>query len=116
MNATELRETLRAGLKSALRSRDRVATQALRSALAAIDNAEAVPTNTRAGAIEAAATGVGSTEAARHRLSPEDLADILRREIEERRAAAEEYAAAPDTAARLHAEAEVIAAYTRDVG
>ena len=38
-----MRASLRDDLKAALKARDRVATAALRSTLAAIDNAEAVP-------------------------------------------------------------------------
>lgn len=116
MTATELRNLLRDALKTALRTRDRVATQALRSALAAVDNAQAVPTEARAGAIEQAAVGVGSTEAARRELTPEQLQDILRHEVDERHAAALECAsAAPETARRLRAEAEVIAPYVSEV-
>jgi uncharacterized protein len=115
MNATELRTELRAALKSALRARDRTSTQALRSAIAAIDNAEAVPTTARAGAIEAA-VGRGATEAERRQLTERELRAILQAEVNERHAAAEECAAAaPATAERLRSEAAVIAAYTSDV-
>ncbi|RNI21303.1 hypothetical protein [Flexivirga caeni] len=113
MTADQLRSILRDALKTALRERDRVTTQALRSAIAAIDNAEAVPTAARAGAIEAAPTGVGATEARRRDLSAAELHAILRHEVDERYAAARVcVTASPETAARLRAEADVIAPYT----
>lgn len=112
MNATELRDLLREDLKTALRQRDRTAMSALRSALSAIDNAESVPTAASAGAIEDASVGVGTTETARRELTPTQLRDIMRSEVDERHAAADEcVAAAPDSAERLRAEAAVIAPY-----
>ena len=65
-------------------ARDEVAVSALRSALAALDNASAV-----------------------------EVRDVLAREIEERRSAAHAYdgLGRPDTAARLRAEADVLAAF-----
>ena len=116
MNATQLRTELRAALRTALRARDRTTTQALRSAISAVDNAEAVPTDARAGAIEAAAVGVGATEADRRHLSTTDLRAVLQAEVDERHAAADECAtAAPETAERLRAEAAVIAGYADGV-
>ena len=52
---------LRAALREALRTRDVVAAFAIRSALGAIGNAEAVP------AVAAADAGPGATEATRRR-------------------------------------------------
>ena len=48
-----MRDRLRGGLRNAMRARDRLAASALRSALAALDNAGAVP----AGQGPAAASG-----------------------------------------------------------
>jgi hypothetical protein len=116
VTATVLRQLLRSSLKTALRQRDSVATRAFRSALAAIDNAEAVQTEATAGAIEAAAVGVGATEAPRRELSSAELRDILQHEVDERHTAADECAAAaPEAAERLRAEAQVIAPYVSDV-
>jgi uncharacterized protein YqeY len=42
-----IRDRLQRALRAALRARDRAATSALRSALAAIDNASAVPKDSR---------------------------------------------------------------------
>ena len=110
-----IRDRLRDDLKPAMRERDMTRVRALRSALGAIDNAEAVPTTARAGAIEDASVGVGSTEAARHELSAQDVRDVLQQEVDEREAAATESDdRAPDWAARLRAEAAVIAAYVPD--
>jgi hypothetical protein len=55
-----LRERLRAELPAAMKRRDRTAAAALRSALGAIDNAEAVDAGeVRAGAVETSAVGLG---------------------------------------------------------
>jgi len=118
METTEIRARLRAGLMDAMRERDAVARRALRSALAAIDNAEAVPS---AGVhppdsseqVAGAAVGVGSTEAARAELTRGKVHSILDREIRERLAAAEEYrTVGRDGAADdLDAEARVIWAH-----
>ncbi|MGW6424624.1 hypothetical protein ACWF82_18280 [Nocardia sp. NPDC055053] len=108
-----LRERLRAALKPAMRARDRSAISALRSALAAIDNAEAVDAaNVKAGALEDSAVGLGAAEARRRDLTEADIADIVRREIGERRDAAAEYdrLGATDRRDSLTAEADTLAA------
>jgi len=93
--------TLRRALTAALKSRDAVAVSALRSALAAIENAGAVePGHAPApgsGPIAGAVDGLGAAE------------------VEQRREAAREYAALgrTDRADRLHAEADVLAAHLR---
>lgn len=79
-----LRASLRLGLTAALKSRDSEALAALRTAIAAIDNAEAVPVSdgkppTASTHIAGAQDGLGSTEAVRRQLSVGDLHDILRR-------------------------------------
>lgn len=120
----ELRALLRADLVAAMKARRREAVSALRTALAAIENAEAVtaPTGTAdAGAtgaagsehVAGASAGVGSTEAPRRVLSAEDLHGLLRAQVTERRAEAERYTAhgAHDAAERLRAEADVLAGY-----
>jgi uncharacterized protein YqeY len=86
----------------------------LRSALAAIDNAEAVEIrDVRAGAIETSPVGVGAAEVARRELTEADVAAIVRGEVEERRAAAAAYQAAGrgDRAAELAAEADALTAH-----
>ncbi|TSE00189.1 hypothetical protein FOS14_10110 [Skermania sp. ID1734] len=94
-----------------MRERDRTALTALRSTLAAIDNAEAVDTATRAGAIEAA-VGLGAAEVARRELSDAQVEAIVRAEIAERKTAASEYEGVGESARAdaLRAEAAVLTA------
>jgi uncharacterized protein len=123
------RDTIRAGLELALRTaikaRDTVAVSALRSVLAAIGNAEAVPQPTRStttaasadGAVASqhvagGATGLGATEADRKTLTGDETAALVRNEIAERQAAARQYedAGHQERAARLLREVRVIQA------
>ncbi|GGP85466.1 GatB/YqeY domain-containing protein [Saccharothrix coeruleofusca] len=114
-----MRASLRDDLKAALKTRDRVAISALRSALAAIENAEAVPVDqppvAAAGSehVAGAAAGLGAAEAERRHLTDADLRSIVEREVGERSAAALEYQrlGRDDEAARLRAEAEVLNRY-----
>ena len=102
-----------------MKARDAVAVAVLRSALAAIDNAEAVddagaPTTLSGdGPIAKSVSGLGAGEVPRRLLTPEEEATIVASEMAERRAAAAEYdrLGRPDEALRLRAEAAVIAAY-----
>jgi uncharacterized protein YqeY len=109
-----LRDRLRAAVAGAMKSRDRRTTSALRSALAAIDNAQAVEIRgVRAGAIEMSLMGPGAAEVTRRELTEAGVAAIVRGEVEERRAAAVAYEAAgrEDKAADLAAEADALAAH-----
>jgi uncharacterized protein len=110
-----LRQQLRAALPVALKARDGTAVAALRSTLAAIDNAEAVDAGvtTRGLAIEESPVGAGTTEVQRRALTGEQVRDVVRAEVAERRAAAEEYerAGRTDRADRLRAEAAVLDAH-----
>lgn len=109
---------LRVALRAAMKSRDTVATSALRSVLAAIGNAEAVPAPDRPqpdGASQHVAggtVGLASAEAERKRLTLEETARIVRDEISERQATADQYEAAgrPERAERLRRETQVIQA------
>ncbi|MEV0245980.1 hypothetical protein AB0H76_05240 [Nocardia sp. NPDC050712] len=108
-----LRDRLRAALTVAMKARDRDAAAALRSALGAIDNAEAVEApRARAGAIEASAAGLGAAEVPRRELTEDDIAAIVRAEIAERRSAAAEYDNNGHTVrgTALRAEADALAA------
>lgn len=94
-SAAELRAGLRSSLTSAMKARDKPAVAALRSALGAVDNAEAVdaastpaPTS---GVIAGAVVGLGAGEVARRELSADDIVGIVEREAVERETAAEEY-------------------------
>ncbi len=109
---------LRAALADALKGRDMVAASALRSALAAIGNAEAVdPASPPAGRVSsehfaASVTGLGAGEAERHSLSEADVTAIVEAEIAERLSAAGEYERAghPARADRLRREAHILVA------
>ena len=65
----------------ARRARDAETTSTLRTALAALENAEAVPSDARVGALEDAPVGVGATEASRHLLTDADELVVLDAEI-----------------------------------
>lgn len=79
-----MRATMRADLTAAIKSRDRVAMTALRSALAAIENAEAISSDqqsvtTEDGAqVAKAALGVGAAEAQRRQLTEAELKRLSR--------------------------------------
>ncbi len=133
-----LRERLRRALPAAMKARDRPAINALRSALAAIDNAGAVdPTQARpdtahpepaaANAIDpepgragggdpnvaGSVVGVGVTEVERRSLSEAQMAEIVRAEVLERERAAAGYERAGqlDLAERLRGEAKALSAF-----
>lgn len=106
---------LRFALGTALKSKDTVAAPALRSVLAAIANAEAVPARDGGGSvagqhIAGGTAGLGSAEAERRMLSREETAAIVMNEISERQAAARQYEAAGllERASRLRREADAI--------
>jgi uncharacterized protein len=115
---SDLRARLRSGLKDALKARNRPALDALRSALAAIGNAEAAETThtqrvSSSEYVAGAVVGVGAGEVPRRHLSDDDIERVVLDEISALRDAA---AQARDrgqeqVAASLSAEAEVLAAY-----
>lgn len=117
-----MRQRLHEALRHALRVRDEHAGAALRSAMAAIDNAESVgraaDPKTEGAHVAKVRLGVGSAETERRRLSPEDLAAVVRSEIDERRSAAQEYERLGrlDHAARLRAEAAALAPFLTQPG
>ena len=120
MDVHPIRAALRAGLTPAMRARDKVATTAIRSALAAIDNAEAVPvealdTSTAEGPIAGARLGLGAGEAQRRELTEQDVVTILEGEISARLLAATEVeqAGRSDHGERLRAEAAVLESFVR---
>jgi uncharacterized protein YqeY len=108
---------LRRALTEAIKTRDTVAVSALRSALAAIENATAVdaaqaPTP-GAGPIAGAVEGLGAGEVASRVLTPDEVRAVVGAEVDQRLAAAREYAdlGRDDRAVRLRAEAAVLAAH-----
>lgn len=120
--AQALRAALRHGLVTALKARDTDALAALRTTIAAIDNAEAVPvpvpdTSRPATSVHIAGSrsGPGSTEAARRQLSASELRDILAGQITEHTREADRYDALgrADAAERLRRQARTLTAYLR---
>jgi hypothetical protein len=111
----DIRTRLRRALGVALKARDAGAVSALRSAMGAISNAEAVAPATRpagTGSAHFAGTvaGLGAGEAQRRLLTEADAAAIVRQEAVEREAAASEYerGGRAEEAARLRAGARVL--------
>lgn len=100
--AVPIRDVLRAAMLRAMKERDRLALGVYRSALAAIDNAEAVPLGPedRAGAIEASAAGAGRADVVRRELTEQDMRTVVQSEIDERHEAAESLAAVQPAAER----------------
>lgn len=115
---------LRTALRDAMRTRDVVAAFALRSALSAIGNAEAVPADPDGGAgspsphVAGAVPGIGAAEAPRRRLTRADVSGIVRAEAAERATAATqcEHAGHPDRAERLRCEAGILLALLDEMG
>jgi uncharacterized protein YqeY len=128
-----IRERLQVALRAALRQRDMVAASALRSALAAIGNAEAVGVAEAAAAdagggaraagacsehVAGAVAGLGAAEVARRELSEAELARIVAAEVADRVAAADGYEQAghADRADYLRREADVLRAAVSEAG
>lgn len=117
---TALRARLRNDLKTAMKARAGVDVAAIRSLLAALDDAQAVPAPAHVPAsslvgeqVAGASVGVGSTDVARLELTDAEIALVVDGQIEERRAAATTFDAVdqPGAAERLRAEARVIEGY-----
>ena len=119
-----MRDRLREDLTAAIKARDRVAVTALRTALAAIDNAEAVdadPGGPRAASsqhVAGASAGVGSSDVPRRVLSQAEVGAIVRTQADERWQAAADYEklGRTDAADVLRREADVLSAYVRGTG
>jgi uncharacterized protein YqeY len=112
-----IEQRLRTALRAALRARDAVAVSALRSTLAALDNATAVPSSDApapgASPIAGAVVGLGAAEVPRRELTEAEAVAVVRAEIAERTAAAQTYGPGP-AADRLHAEADHLRALLPD--
>jgi hypothetical protein len=119
---TGLRARLRLALAEALRARDTIAVSALRSALGAIGNAEAVEPGAAAPAgsagphVAGAVSGLGAAEVPRRRLSAAQIEQIVRAEAAEREDAAGGYERAGQAgrAGRLRREAQLLLAVLAD--
>jgi uncharacterized protein len=111
-NLTSMTIALRRAMTRAMKDRDRAALAAYRTALAAIDNAAAVPLagGHRAGAVEQSPVGVGQTDAERRSLTEQDMTEIVRAEVQDRRATADSLAVTnPAAAQELRLEASLLA-------
>jgi uncharacterized protein YqeY len=99
-----------------MRSRDVPAVSALRSALAAIENAEAIPvsdtnaTATSSPHFAGAEAGLGAAEAQRRGLTEREISEIVDAEIAERLSAASDYERSGHTeqGGRLRREAQIL--------
>ena len=113
----DLREELRRHLNQAMRDRDRVATAALRDAIAALDNAEAIDpgddvTSAASEYVAGGVVGLGAAEAERRVLDLVSQRAILRADMEARldAAATYEHRGHPARGAQLRVEADVLRA------
>ena len=111
-----IRDRLHQALREAMRAQDSVATSALRSAMAALDNAGAVPPGPVPAAgggphFAGAVAGLGAAEVPRRGLAAGEVEQILRAEIAEREAAAAGYEGAghDEQARRLRQETRILA-------
>ena len=98
--AGDLEARLRAALRDALKTRDVLAAFAVRSALAAIGNASAVPADPPgvpaaapggSAYVAKAAAGTGATEVNRRAPSPAEVRQIVEAQVSERETAASQY-------------------------
>jgi hypothetical protein len=103
-----------------MKARDAAAVAALRSALAAIDNAEAVepapgrsPVETGHADLAGTVAGLGAAEVERRHLQEAEVEQIVQAEVADRRAAADAYERADqaERAGRLRAEADVLSSH-----
>ena len=113
-----IRDRLRAALPAALKARDRPAAAAIRSALGAIDNAEAVTATRHAapvvdGPIAGAVAGVGRADVPRRSLDEAEMRALVIAEVAERRrlAADCERLARDEEARQLRAQATLLETY-----
>lgn len=117
-----MRSRLRRALADAIKARDHEAVSALRSALAAIDNAEAVdaqtapPVGAATAEVASSVAGVGAAEVPRRALTESEVETLVRAEVAERLAAADDYEHhdQPEHARRLRREAEVLRRHLPD--
>ena len=113
-----LRARLRGDLRAAMKAQRHEEMAALRSLIAAIDNAESVedavsPTPDSSEHVAGAVLGLGAADATRRELSERDLQRVIESELWERDAQAERLSllGRVDDASRLRVEADVIARY-----
>jgi uncharacterized protein YqeY len=114
-----MRTRLRQALRAAIKARDRTTTRALRSALSAIENAEATEfihdpqVATGSEYIAGSTAGLGAAEVERRVLSDSDVHALIQAQVDERLLATQEYqrCGRGDLAIQLRAEADVLRQY-----
>jgi len=113
MDATQLKERLRADLKAAMQAKATDEVRLLRTLIAALDNAEAVPVERAPGDALPRAFGDGSNEVARRQLDAPAVDALLAAEAQSRLDAAADYDrhGRAEDADRLRREAELIGGY-----
>ncbi len=106
-----LRARIEGALRAAMKARERAAVSALRTVLAALDNAGAVAHD----GLPSSVTGL-SADVPRRELTHADALALLRAEADERRAALATYAqhGRDDEAARLRTEIDAIEPFLED--
>lgn len=111
--AEAMKVRLRADLKAAMTARESLRTSVLRSLVATLDNAQAVPVAQGHERYRELAFGDRGVEVPRRVLSESDVRALLTAERDSRRATAAQMAAhgQAERSAQLSAEAEVVAAY-----
>jgi len=121
--SSALRFALRSRLTTAMRERDRAAVSVLRTAVAAIENAEAVPMAegaavTTSADVAGAAVGLGVTEAERRRLDEAAERSLVVAEVHSLAEAEVAYAAAgqPERAREAAVGAALLRAVLDEVG
>lgn len=96
--AETVRQRLQADLREAMKARDKAKVDLLRGLISAIDNAGAVALDapevrdhaTTKGYSQHVVTGAGKSEVTRKTLNADDLAALFKREVAERRTAADD--------------------------
>lgn len=113
MSAVELKQRLRADLKAAMQARASDEVRLLRTLIAALDNAEAVPGGGLVDKYVPRSFGDPSGEVARLALDDAAVGRVLASEIETRLAAADDYDqhGKAEEARRLRNEADLVARY-----
>jgi uncharacterized protein YqeY len=111
--ATAMKLRLRDDLRAAMAGRRTTEVAVLRTLLGAIDQAEAVAAVARGREYVSLKFGDPSVEVPRKRLSAEDVREVVRRERDELRSAADEYARLKqaDAAAACALKAELLERY-----
>ncbi|WP_231750803.1 hypothetical protein [Mycobacterium sp. NAZ190054] len=117
----DVRDAMRRDLRAALKARRADVASALRVAIAAIDNAEAVGVGDEpapaSGRIAGASAGLGAADVARRDLSVEDVAAVLDELIDSSLREADRYRGFGhlEAADRLIAQAELLRSYRPDL-